>query len=72
MKKIYSINFDNGEEYAEDRSFYTFKYSYSSREKAENAIEELKKDEDYLADYVLDRDQIQYIDFWIIETELVD
>lgn len=72
MKKIYSINFDNGEEYQEDRTIYTYKYSYSTREKAVEAMEELRKDTDYLADYVYDVEQVNDIDFWIIETELVD
>lgn len=47
MKKIFLIKYDNGEEYAEDYEIYTFKNCYSSKEKALQVIEELKKDKNF-------------------------
>ena len=48
MKKIYLVQYDNGEEYPEDYEDFTFKYCYSSEEQALQAIDELKQDQDFL------------------------
>lgn len=71
MKKIFLIEYDNGEEYAEDREIYTFKYCYSSKERALQIIKELKKDKDFLKkvnDFVKPTD----ISFWVTSVELAE
>ena len=69
MKKIFLIKYDNGEEYAEDYETYTFKYCYSSKEKALQAIEKLKKDKNFLEEinnFVEPTD----INIWVEDIEL--
>ena len=71
MKKIYLVQYNNGEEYPEDYEEFTFKYCYSSEEQALQAIEELKQDQEFLKninDFVDTND----INFWVKVVELVD
>ena len=71
MKKIYLVQYNNGEEYPEDYEEFTFKYCYSSKEQALQAIEELKQDQEFLKninDFVDTND----INFWVKVVELVD
>lgn len=71
MKKIYLVQYNNGEEYPEDYEEFTFKYCYSSEEQALQAIEELKQDQEFLKninDFVDTND----IHFWVKVVELVD
>lgn len=71
MKKIYLVQHGNGEKYPEDYEEFTFKYCYSSKEQALQAIEILKQDREFLKrvnDFV-DTDKIN---FWITVVELVD
>ena len=54
MKRIYLVQYNNGEEYPEDYEEFTFKYCYSSEEQALQAIEELKQDQvQTLVDYLV-------------------
>ena len=71
MKKIYLVQYDNGEKYPEDYEEFTFKYSYSSKEQALQAIEELKQDQEFLKD-VNDFVDTNDINFWVKVVELVD
>ena len=71
MKKIYLVKYDNGEEYPEDYEVFTFKYCYSSEEQALQAIEELKKDQDFLED-INEFVEPTEINFWVESIELVD
>jgi len=69
MKTIYLIKYDNGEEgrlYEE----FTFKYCYNTKSQANQAIEELKQDNDFLESmYSFNPENVH---FWIEEMELVD
>lgn len=69
MKTIYLIKYDNGEEY-EDYEEYTFKYCYTTKGQANQAIEELKQDSDFLES--INSFNPEEVDFWITEVELVD
>lgn len=71
MKKIYLVQYDNGEKYPEDYEEFTFKYSYSSKEQALQAIEELKQDQEFLKD-ANDFVDTNDINFWVKVIELVD
>lgn len=71
MKKIYLVQYDNGEEYPEDYAEFTFKYCYSSEEQALQAIEELKQDQEFLKN-VNDFVDTNDINFWVKVVELVD
>ena len=71
MKKIYLVQYDNGEKYPEDYEEFTFKYCYSSKEQALQAIEELKQDQEFLKD-VNDFVDTNDINFWVKVVELVD
>ena len=71
MKKIYLVKYNNGEEYPEEYEEFTFKYCYSSKEQALQAIEELKKDQDFLED-INDFVEPTEIEFWVESVELVD
>lgn len=71
MKKIYLIQYDNGEEYPEDYEEFTFKYCYSSKEQALQAIEELKQDQDFLEN-ISELVDTNNINFWVKVVELVD
>lgn len=71
MKKIYLVQYNNGEEYPEDYEEFTFKYCYSSEEQALQAIEELKQDQEFLKD-VNDFVDTDDINFWVKVVELVD
>ena len=71
MKKIYLIQYDNGEEYPEDYEEFTFKYCYSSIMEALQEIERLKQDKDFLKD-INDFVNIGDINFWIKVVELVN
>ena len=71
MKKIYLVQYNNGEKYPEDYEDFTFKYCYGSKEQALHAIEELKLDQEFLKninDFVDTND----INFWVKVVELVD
>ena len=69
MKKIYLVKYNNGEEY-EDYEEYTFKYCYSLKEQALQAIEELKKDQDFLES--INPFDTTEIKFWVESIELID
>lgn len=69
MKKIYLVNYSNGEIF-EDYEQYTFKYCYTSKEQANKAIEELKQDKDFLE--TINPFDISGIDFWITSLDLID
>ena len=71
MKKIYLVQYNNGEEYPEDYEEFTFKYCYSSKEQALQAIEELKQDQEFLEN-VSELVDITNINFWVKVVELVD
>jgi hypothetical protein len=69
MKKIYLVGYDNGVLYGDYEKFI-FKYCYTTKGQANQAIEELKQDKDFL-------ESINYyfperINFWIEEIELVE
>lgn len=69
MKKIFLIKYDNGEEYAEDYEIYTFNRCYSSKWKALQVRDELKKDKNFLKeinDFVEPTD----INIWVEDIEL--
>ena len=72
MKKIYLVQHDNGEAYSEEYEKFTFKYCYSSKEQALQAIEELKQNQEFLNNVNDDIDDTNDIDFWIRVVELVD
>lgn len=72
MKKIYLVQYDNGEKYPEDYAEFTFKYSYSSKEQALQAIKELKQDKEFLKNVNDFIDDTNDINFWIKVVELVD
>ena len=71
MKKIYLVQYNNGEEYPEDYEEFTFKYCYSSKEQALQAIEELKQDQEFLKN-INDFVDTNNINFWVKVVELVD
>jgi len=71
MKKIYLVQYDNGEEYPEDYEDFTFKYCYSSEEQALQAIDELKQDQDFLEN-ISELVDTNNINFWVKVVELVD
>ena len=72
MKKIYIVKYDNGEEYPEDYTEYTFKYCYSTEEEAKKAVEELKQDKQFLLENALIWEQhLDDVDVWYEELELV-
>jgi len=71
MKKIYLVQYNNGEEYPEDYEEFTFKYCYSSKEQALQAIEELKQDQEFLKN-VNEFVDTNDINFWVKVVELVD
>lgn len=71
MKRIFLIKYDNGEEFEEDYEVYTYDYCYSSKEKALQVIEELKKDKNFL-ERINDSVESADIDFWVKSIELVD
>lgn len=71
MKKIYLIQYDNGEEYPEDYEDFTFKYCYSSEEQALQAIKELKQDQEFLEN-ISELVDTNNINFWVKVVELVD
>lgn len=69
MKTIYLVKYDNGE-YCEDYAECTFKYCYTTKGQANQAIEELKQDKDFLES--VNSFNPENVDFWIEEVELVD
>ena len=71
MKKIYLVQYNNGEEYPEDYEEFTFKYCYSSKEQALQAIEELKQDQEFLEN-ISELVDTNNINFWVKVVELVD
>ena len=72
MKKIYLVQYDNGEGgYPEDYEEFIFKYCYSSKEQALQAIEELKQDQEFLKN-INEFIDTNDIDFWVKVVELVD
>lgn len=71
MKKIYLVQYNNGEEYPEEYEEFTFKYCYSSKGQALQAIEELKQDQEFLKD-INDSVDTNDINFWVKVVELVD
>ena len=71
MKKIYLVQYNNGEEYPEDYEEFTFKYCYSSEEQALQAIEELKQDQEFLEN-ISELVDTTNINFWVKVVELVD
>lgn len=71
MKKIYLVQYNNGEEYPEDYEEFTFKYCYSSEEQALQAIEELKQDQEFLEN-ISELVDTTSINFWVKVVELVD
>lgn len=71
MKEIYLVQYDNGEVYAEGYKEFTFKYCYSSKGQALQAIEELKQDQEFLKDVNASVDTND-INFWVKVVELVD
>lgn len=71
MKKIYLVQYNNGEEYPEDYEEFTFKYCYSSKAQALQAIEELKQDQEFLEN-VSELVDTNNINFWVKVVELVD
>lgn len=71
MKKIYLVQYNNGEEYPEEYEEFTFKYCYSSKEQALQTIEELKQDQEFLKD-INEFIDTNDINFWVKVVELVD
>lgn len=69
MTKIYLVKYNNGEDY-EDYEDYTFKYCYSSKQQAQQAIEELQQDQDFL-DSINPFDTTN-IKFWIESIDLIN
>lgn len=72
MKKIFIVKFDNGKIYREDIEEYSFKYCYLSEKQAYEAIEELQESTEILTDYIDCDFDIEDINFWVEELELVD
>ena len=71
MKKIYIVKYDNGEEYPEEYTEFTFRYCYSTEEEAKKAVEELKQDKDFLLDACNWEEQVNDVQVWYEELELV-
>ena len=71
MKKIYIVKYDNGEEYPEEYTEFTFKYCYSTEEQAKKAVEELKQDKDFLLSACGWKEQLDDVQVWYEELELV-
>ena len=71
MKKIYLVQYNNGEEYPEDYEEFTFKYCYSSEEQALQAIEELKQDQEFLEN-ISELVNTNDVNFWVKVVALVD
>lgn len=72
MKKIYLVQYNNGDEYPGYYSEFTFKYCYSSKKQALQAIEELKQDQEFLENISEFIDDTTSINFWVKVVELVD
>lgn len=72
MKKVYIVKYDNGEEYPEEYSEFTFKYCYSTEEQAKKAVEELKQDKQFLLENALVwEEKLDNVQVWYEELELV-
>lgn len=72
MKKIYIVKYDNGEEYPEEYTEFTFKYCYSTEEEAKKAVEELKQDKQFLLENALVwEEKLDNVQVWYEELELV-
>lgn len=72
MKKVYIVKYDNGEEYPEEYTEFTFKYCYSTEEQAKKAVEELKQDKQFLLENALIwEEKFDNVQVWYEELELV-
>ena len=72
MKKIYIVKYDNGEEYPEEYTEFTFKYCYSTEEEAKKAVEELKQDKQFLLENAFVwEEKLDNVQVWFEELELV-
>lgn len=72
MKKVYIVKYDNGEEYPEEYTEFTFKYCYSTEEEAKKAVEELKQDKQFLLENALVwEEKLDNVQVWYEELELV-
>ena len=72
MKKVYIVKYDNGEEYPEEYTEFTFKYCYSTKEEAKKAVEELKQDKQFLLENALVwEEKLDNVQVWFEELELV-
>jgi hypothetical protein len=72
MKKVYIVKYDNGEEYPEEYTEFTFKYCYSTEEQAKKAVEELKQDKQFLLENALVwEEKLDNVQVWYEELELV-
>lgn len=72
MKKVYIVKYDNGEEYPEEYTEFTFKYCYSTEEQAKKAVEELKQDKQFLLENALVwEEKLDNVQVWFEELELV-
>lgn len=72
MKKVYIVKYDNGEEYPEEYTEFTFKYCYSTEEQAKKAVEELKQDKQFLLENALIwEEKLDNVQVWYEELELV-
>lgn len=72
MKKVYIVKYDNGEEYPEEYTEFTFKYCYSTEEEAKKAVEELKQDKQFLLENALVwEEKLDNVQVWFEELELV-
>lgn len=71
MKKIYIVRYDNGADYELNEEF-TFKYCYTTRQKALDAIEELKQDKNFLQEVACFEEDYKLVALWVEEVELVE
>lgn len=72
MKKVYIVKYDNGEEYPEEYTEFTFKYCYSTEEQAKKVVEELKQDKQFLLENALIwEEKLDNVQVWYEELELV-
>ena len=71
MKKIYIIRYNNGEEFPEEYGEFTYKHCYSTEEEAKKAVETLKQDKDFLLKACMWEEQLDNVQVWFEELELV-